>query len=41
MDEINYEDLIFDNIFDDQHQNDLKFFLTKLEQDELILDENQ
>ena len=41
MDEIDYENLIFNNQSDEKHQNDLKKFVTELEKDELILDENQ
>lgn len=41
MDDVNYEDLIFDNKFNEQHQNDFKKFMTELEHDELLLDESQ
>ncbi len=38
MDEINYKDLIFDNKFNEKLQDDLKKFMTELEQNELIIE---
>ncbi|KKN20928.1 hypothetical protein LCGC14_0930610 [marine sediment metagenome] len=40
MDDINYEDLIFNNQVNEKHQKELKKFIMELEQDELILDES-